>query len=73
MDKEQRDYEKMKTDSRETMDSLTSFLNFLKNFLSYGFEKQNENKKIEDQRGRGIRRLAFNAEERLWSKENNLR
>lgn len=45
------------------MDSLISFLNFLKNFLSK-VEKQNENKKcirMEEITGR----LAFNAEERL--------
>ena len=45
------------------MDSLISFLNFLKNFLSKA-EKQNENKeqvRMEEITGR----LAFNAEERL--------
>lgn len=45
------------------MDSLISFLNFLKNFLPK-LEKQNENKeqiRTEEITGR----LAFNAEERL--------
>lgn len=32
MDKNQRDYKKMKTDSRKMMDNLISFLNFLMSF-----------------------------------------
>lgn len=44
MDKNQRSYKKMKTDSREIMDNLISFLNFPKDF--YHTDLRNKVKKM---------------------------